>query len=132
MTDFVRIFDTTLRDGEQSPGCSMNLKEKLEMAHQLDRLGVDVMEAGFAIASPGDFASVKSIAKGMKNSCVASLARALTKDIDAAAEALKEAKYPRIHTFIATSDIHMAYKLKMTPEQVLEQATQMVKYAKKY
>lgn len=132
MTDFVRIFDTTLRDGEQSPGCSMNLKEKLEMANQLDKLGVDIMEAGFAIASPGDFASVKSIAKSIKNSSVASLARALTKDIDAAAEALKEAKSPRIHTFIATSDIHMAYKLKMTPEQVLEQAREMVKYAKKY
>ena len=90
------------------------------------------MEAGFAIASPGDFASVRSIAKSIKNSSVASLARALTKDIDAAAEALKEAKFPRIHTFIATSDIHMAYKLKMTPEQVLEQAREMVKYAKKY
>ena len=110
----------------------MNLKEKLEMANQLDKLGVDIMEAGFAIASPGDFASVKSIAKSIKNSSVASLARALTKDIDAAAEALKEAKFPRIHTFIATSDIHMAYKLKMTPEQVLEQAREMVKYAKKY
>ena len=132
MTDFVRIFDTTLRDGEQSPGCSMNLKEKIEMANQLDKLGVDIMEAGFAIASPGDFASVKSIAKSIKNSSVASLARALKKDIDAAAEALKEAKFPRIHTFIATSDIHMAYKLKMTPEQVLEQAREMVKYAKKY
>ena len=132
MTNFVRIFDTTLRDGEQSPGCSMNLKEKLEMAHQLDKLGVDIMEAGFAIASPGDFASVKSISKSIKNSSVASLARALTKDIDAAAQALKEAKFPRIHTFIATSDIHMAYKLKMTPQQVLEQASEMVKYAKKY
>ena len=132
MTNFVRIFDTTLRDGEQSPGCSMNLKEKLEMANQLDKLGVDIMEAGFAIASPGDFASVKSIAKNIKNSSVASLARALTKDIDAAAEALKEAKFPRIHTFIATSDIHMAYKLKMTPQQVLERAREMVKYAKKY
>ncbi len=132
MTNFVRIFDTTLRDGEQSPGCSMNLKEKLEMANQLDKLGVDIMEAGFAIASPGDFASVKSIAKSIKNSSVASLARALTKDIDAAAEALKEAKFPRIHTFIATSDIHMTYKLKMTPEEVLNQAREMVKYAKKY
>lgn len=132
MTNFVRIFDTTLRDGEQSPGCSMNLKEKLEMANQLDKLGVDIMEAGFAIASPGDFASVKSIAKSIKNSSVASLARALTKDIDAAAEALKQAKFPRIHTFIATSDIHMTYKLKMTPEEVLNQAREMVKYAKKY
>lgn len=132
MTNFVKVFDTTLRDGEQSPGCSMNLKEKLEMANQLDKLGVDIIEAGFAVASPGDFASVKSIAKNIKNSTVASLSRALPKDIDAAAEALKDAKFPRIHTFIATSDIHMAYKLKMSPEQVLEQAREMVKYAKKY
>lgn len=132
MANFVKIFDTTLRDGEQSPGCSMNLAEKLEVAYQLERLGVDVMEAGFAIASPGDFASVKSVAKNIKNSTVASLARALTKDIDAAAEALKGAKYPRIHTFIATSDIHMEYKLRKTKEEVLETAIEMVKYAKKY
>ena len=132
MADFVKIFDTTLRDGEQSPGCSMNLTEKLEVARQLERLGVDIMEAGFAIASPGDFASVKSIAKNIKNSTVASLARALPKDIDAAAEAIKGAAFPRIHTFIATSDIHMQYKLKKSPEEVLEQAREMVKYAKKY
>ncbi|WP_070000491.1 2-isopropylmalate synthase [Cellulosilyticum sp. I15G10I2] len=132
MANFVKIFDTTLRDGEQSPGCSMNLAEKLEVAHQLERLGVDVMEAGFAIASPGDFASVKSIAKNIKNTTVASLARALTKDIDAAADALKGAKYPRIHTFIATSDIHMQYKLKKTKEEVLATAVEMVKYAKKF
>ncbi len=132
MTNFVKIFDTTLRDGEQSPGCSMNLAEKLEVARQLERLGVDIMEAGFAIASPGGFASVKSIASNIKNSTVASLARALTKDIDAAAEALKGAKYPRIHTFLATSDIHMQYKLKKTPEQVLETAAEMVKYAKRF
>ncbi|WP_330400947.1 2-isopropylmalate synthase [Sporanaerobium hydrogeniformans] len=132
MANFVKIFDTTLRDGEQSPGCSMNLAEKLEVALQLERLGVDVMEAGFAIASPGDFASVKSIAKTIKNVKVASLARALTKDIDAAAEALKAAKYPRIHTFIATSDIHMQYKLRKSPEEVLETAIEMVKYAKRF
>lgn len=132
MANFVKIFDTTLRDGEQSPGCSMNLAEKLEVAYQLERLGVDVMEAGFAIASPGDFASVKSIAKNIKNTTVASLARALTKDIDAAAEALKGAAYPRIHTFIATSDIHMEYKLKKTKEEVLATAVEMVKYAKKF
>lgn len=132
MANLVKIFDTTLRDGEQSPGCSMNLAEKLEVANQLERLGVDVMEAGFAIASPGDFASVKSIAKSIKNTTVASLARALTKDIDAAAEALKGAKYPRIHTFIATSDIHMQYKLKKTKEEVLATAVEMVKYAKKF
>ncbi len=132
MANFVKIFDTTLRDGEQSPGCSMNLTEKLEVAHQLERLGVDVMEAGFAIASPGDFASVQSIAKNIKNTTVASLARALTKDIDAAADALKGAKYPRIHTFIATSDIHMQYKLKKNKEEVLATAVEMVKYAKKF
>lgn len=132
MANIVRIFDTTLRDGEQSPGCSMNLAEKLEVAKQLERLGVDIMEAGFAASSPGDFASVRSIAKTIKNATVTSLARALKGDIDAAGEALKEAKYPRIHTFIATSDIHMTYKLKKTPEQVLEAATEMVRYAKKY
>ena len=132
MTNVVRIFDTTLRDGEQSPGCSMNLAEKIEVARQLERLGVDIMEAGFAIASPGDFASVKAIANTIKNSTVASLARALPKDIDAAAEALKNAKYPRIHTFLATSDIHMQYKLKKTPEEVLETACEMVKYAKRF
>lgn len=128
----VRIFDTTLRDGEQSPGCSMNLQEKLEMANQLEKLGVNIIEAGFAIASPGDFNAVKSIAGMVKNSTVASLARALPKDIDVAAEAIKGAAFPRIHTFIATSDIHMAYKLKMTPDQVVEQAVEMVKRAKKY
>lgn len=132
MTNVVRIFDTTLRDGEQSPGCSMNLAEKIEVARQLERLGVDIMEAGFAIASPGDFASVKAITNTIKNSTVASLARALPKDIDAAAEALKNAKYPRIHTFLATSDIHMQYKLKKTPEEVLETACEMVKYAKRF
>lgn len=132
MTNVVRIFDTTLRDGEQSPGCSMNLAEKIEVAKQLERLGVDIMEAGFAIASPGDFASVKAVASTIKNCTVASLARALPKDIDAAAEALKKAKYPRIHTFLATSDIHMQYKLKKTPQQVLETAAEMVKYAKRF
>lgn len=132
MLQHIKIFDTTLRDGEQSPGCSMNLNEKLEMALQLERLGVDVLEAGFAIASPGDFQAIKQIAKTIKNTSVASLARALPKDIDAAAESLKNAKYPRIHTFIATSDLHMRYKLKKTPEQVLETAVEMVKYAKKY
>ncbi len=132
MTNVVKIFDTTLRDGEQSPGCSMNLAEKIEVAKQLEKLGVDIMEAGFAIASPGDFASVQAIANTIKNSTVASLARALPKDIDAAAKALKNAKYPRIHTFLATSDIHMQYKLKKTPEEVLETAYQMVKYAKSF
>lgn len=132
MGNRVKIFDTTLRDGEQSPGCSMNLTEKIEMALQLERLGVDIIEAGFAIASPGDFTSVKTIASTIKNVKVASLARALKKDIDAAAQALESAKYPRIHTFIATSDIHMKYKLKKSEDEVLETAVEMVKYAKKY
>lgn len=128
----IKIFDTTLRDGEQSPGCSMNLQEKIEVARQLEKLGVDVIEAGFAIASPGDFQSVKTIAETVKNARVASLSRALTKDIDRAYEAVKGAVSPRIHTFIATSPIHMQYKLKMKPEEVLTQAVDMVKYAKAY
>ena len=127
----VKIFDTTLRDGEQSPGCSMNLHEKIEVAHQLEKLRVDVIEAGFAIASPGDFASVKAIAETIKDTSVASLSRALKKDIDRSYEAVKKAVAPRIHTFIATSPIHMQYKLKMNPEDVLTQAVEMVKYAKK-
>ena len=128
----IKIFDTTLRDGEQSPGCSMNLQEKIEVARQLEKLGVDVIEAGFAIASPGDFQSVKTVAETVKNARVASLARALTKDIDRAYEAVKGAVSPRIHTFIATSPIHMEYKLKMKPDDVLAQAVEMVKYAKAY
>ena len=128
----IKIFDTTLRDGEQSPGCSMNLNEKLEVAKQLERLKVDIIEAGFAIASPGDLAAIQVIAKLIKGCTIASLARALTKDIDQAWEAVREAESPRIHTFIATSDVHMQYKLRKTPEQVLEQAVEMVKYAKKY
>ncbi|QEK13457.1 2-isopropylmalate synthase [Crassaminicella thermophila] len=132
MGKHIKIFDTTLRDGEQSPGCSMNLQEKIQMAKQLELLKVDVIEAGFAIASQGDFNSVKEIAKTVKNCTVASLARALPKDIDCAWEAVKYAKRPRIHTFIATSDIHMKYKLKMKPEEVLENAVNMVKYAKRY
>lgn len=128
----IKIFDTTLRDGEQSPGCSMNLKEKLEVAEQLEKMKVDVIEAGFAIASPGDFNSVREIAKLVRNCTVASLSRALPNDIDRAYEAVKYAKLPRIHTFIATSDIHMKYKLKATEEEVLEQAIKMVAYAKRY
>lgn len=128
----IKIFDTTLRDGEQSPGCSMTLKEKIDMARQLEKMKVDIIEAGFAIASPGDFESVQTIAKELKETTVASLARALEKDIDTAWEAVKYAKRPRIHTFIATSDIHMEYKLKMAPEAVLERAVAMVKYAKRY
>ncbi len=128
----IKIFDTTLRDGEQSPGCSMNLKEKIEMGKQLERLNVDIIEAGFAASSPGDFNSVKTLAETLKNCTVTSLARALPADIDKAYEAVKGAVSPRIHTFIATSPIHMEYKLLMKPEQVIESAESMVKYAKKY
>jgi 2-isopropylmalate synthase len=126
----LHIFDTTLRDGEQSPGCSMNLKEKLLVAEQLELLKVDVIEAGFAVASPGDFEAVRAIARSAKTASVASLSRALPKDIDAAWEAIKEAKRPRIHTFLATSPLHMQYKLRMSPEAVCEQAVKMVKYAR--
>jgi len=126
----IKIFDTTLRDGEQSPGCSMNISEKIKLAKQLDALGVDVIEAGFAVASPGDFAAVKGIAEVVENATVASLSRALKGDIDVAYEAVKVAKKPRIHLFLATSEIHMQYKLKMTREQVLEKVESTVKYAK--
>lgn len=128
----IKIFDTTLRDGEQSPGCSMNLKEKLEVARCLERLKVDVIEAGFAISSPGDFESVNEISKAVKDCTVASLARSTQKDIDCAWDAVKVAADPRIHLFIATSPVHMEYKLKMSPEQVLERTAEMVAYAKKY
>ncbi len=130
--DQVKIFDTTLRDGEQSPGCSMNLKEKIEVAKCLEKLKVDVIEAGFAISSPGDFESVNTIAKTVKDCSVASLARAAYKDIDTAWEAVKVAADPRIHLFIATSPLHMEYKLRMTPEEVLSKTEEMVKYAAKY
>lgn len=128
----IKVFDTTLRDGEQSPGCSMNLTEKLEMARQLDALGVDIIEAGFAIASPDDFKSVEAISQTVKNCTVASLARCTKGDIDAAWNAVKTARYPRIHVFIATSDIHMEYKLKMTREQVIASIAEHVAYAKAY
>jgi 2-isopropylmalate synthase len=128
----VIIFDTTLRDGEQSPGCSMNLQEKIEVAKILEKLRVDVIEAGFPISSPGDLESVKSIAGIIKDSTVAGLCRCLEKDIDAAREALVKAVSPRVHVFLATSPVHMEYKLKMTPEQVLDQAVASVKYAKKF
>ena len=130
--DQVKIFDTTLRDGEQSPGCSMNLKEKIEVARTLEKMHVDIIEAGFAIASPGDFESVKTIADTIRGCTIASLARSTPKDIDTAWEAVKSAADPRIHVFIATSPLHMEYKLHMKPEQVLEQAGKMVAYAKKY
>jgi 2-isopropylmalate synthase len=126
------IFDTTLRDGEQSPGASMTEDEKVRIARALERLKVDIIEAGFPIASPGDFEAVKAVAAAVRDSTVCGLARALDKDIDRAAEALKPARRGRIHTFIATSPIHMAKKLKMQPEQVLEQAVKAVKRARQY
>jgi 2-isopropylmalate synthase len=132
MATRIKIFDTTLRDGEQTPGVNLNIHEKLEIAKQLEKLGVDVIEAGFAIASPGDFEAVKAVAQNIKNSTVASLCRAVEKDIDRAWEAVQYAAKPRIHTFLATSDIHMKYKLKMTEDEVFARAVEMVKYAKKY
>ena len=132
MGNHIKIFDTTLRDGEQSPGCSMNLKEKLQMAKQLEILKVDIIEAGFAIASQGDFEAVREVAKTIRNATVASLARTLPKDIEYAWEAVKHGKYPRIHTFIATSDIHMRHKLKQSGEEVYDRAVNMVKYAKTF
>ncbi len=132
MPNRIKIFDTTLRDGEQTPGVNLNIQEKLEIARQLEKLGVDVIEAGFAIASPGDFEAIKAVSENIKNVTIASLCRAVEKDIDRAWEAVKGAQSPRIHTFIATSDIHLKYKLKMTEEEVLERAVAMVRYAKKY
>lgn len=126
----IKIFDTTLRDGEQSPGCSMNLTEKLEVAKQLERLKVDVIEAGFAISSPGDFESVKAISETVRDCTVASLARCTIGDIDAAWKAVKGAADPRIHVFIATSPIHMEYKLRMTPDQIVQRVDETVRYAK--
>ena len=128
----VKIFDTTLRDGEQSPGCSMNLREKIEVARCLEKMHVDIIEAGFAIASPGDFESVKTISETIRGCTIASLARSTPKDIDVAWDAVKGAADPRIHVFIATSPLHMEYKLRMSPEKVLERAGEMVAYAKKY
>ena len=124
------IFDTTLRDGEQSPGASMNTDEKIHLALQLEKLGVDVIEAGFAAASPGDFDAIEKIAGAVSKTRVCSLARALEKDIKAAGEAIKGAKLGRIHTFIATSPIHMEFKLKMQPQEVIKRAVESVQYAK--
>ena len=132
MSDKLIIFDTTLRDGEQSPGASMTKEEKVRIAKVLERMKVDIIEAGFPIASPGDFEAVKAVADTIKDSTVCGLARALDKDIDRAGEALKGANSSRIHTFIATSPIHMEKKLRMTPDQVVEQAVAAVKRARKY
>lgn len=129
MGEKVFVFDTTLRDGEQAPGYSMNLEEKLKMARQIEALGVDIIEAGFAISSPGDFESVRSIASIVRNATVCSLARSLKKDIDAAYEAVKVAVSPRLHVFLATSDIHLEYKLKLSRDEAFERMDQMVRYA---
>ena len=128
----IQIFDTTLRDGEQVPGCKLNTNQKLELAEALEALGVDVIEAGFPISSPGDFASVEEISKLIKNATVCGLSRSVEKDIEAAAAALKYAKHPRIHTGIGTSESHIRYKFKSTPEQILERAVAAVKYAKQF
>ena len=130
MEDTIHIFDTTLRDGEQSPGCSMNLEEKLKLAHQLESLRVDVMEAGFPIASDGDFESVRQVAREIRSVTVAGLARAMEKDIRRCWEALDIAAKPRIHTFIATSDIHLQFKLKRSRDQVLENTVKAVRLAR--
>jgi 2-isopropylmalate synthase len=128
--DRVIIFDTTLRDGEQSPGISLNVPEKLEIAHQLARLGVDVIEAGFPIASPGDFAAVQAIAREVDGPVIAGLARAHAADIERAAEAVRDAQRPRVHTFISTSDIHIEHQLQSTREDVLGQARAAVAHAR--
>jgi 2-isopropylmalate synthase len=126
------IFDTTLRDGEQSPGASMTQEEKVRIAKQLEKLGVNIIEAGFAAASPGDFEAINAVAKTIKKSTVCSLARAVENDIRRAGDAIKPAKHQRIHTFIATSKIHMENKLRMSPKEVLERAVQAVNWAKEY
>jgi 2-isopropylmalate synthase len=127
----VSIFDTTLRDGEQSPGCSMNLDEKLRMAHQLERLHVDVIEAGFPVASPGDFDAVQAVAAATRESTIAALSRAVAPDIERAWEAIRHARKPRIHTFIATSDIHLAHKLRRSRAQVLADVAEAVSCARR-
>ncbi len=132
MNDRLYIFDTTLRDGEQSPGAAMTKDEKLRIARQLEKLGVDVIEAGFAAASPGDAEAIKAIAEAIQNSTVCSLARANERDIRAAGEAIRPARSGRIHTFIATSPIHMEKKLRMQPDQVVEAAIKAVRLALEY
>ena len=132
MNERVRIFDTTLRDGEQSPGCSMNLGEKVQLARKLEELGVDIIEAGFPIASDGDFAAVKAVAAQCRSVTVAALCRTSEPDVSRAAEALKGAAHPRIHTFVATSDIHLEYKLKKSRAEVLDMTRAAVRLARNY
>jgi len=131
-TEPVKIFDTTLRDGEQSPGCSMNLGEKVRLARKLQSLGVDIIEAGFPIASDGDFAAVKAVATECRDVTVAALCRTAEADVRRAAEALRDASRPRIHTFVATSDIHLEYKLKKTRAEVIEMTRQAVRLAREF
>jgi 2-isopropylmalate synthase len=131
-SDRVQVFDTTLRDGEQSPGAALNISEKVEIAHALQELGVDIIEAGFPISSPGDFRAVQRISKEIRGCVVCGLTRAVPKDIDAAAEALRNAARPRIHTGLGVSDVHIKYKLRTTPEKAMEQGVEAVKYAKTF
>jgi 2-isopropylmalate synthase len=130
MTRMIRIFDTTLRDGEQSPGASMNVEEKVIIAKQLARLGVDIIEAGFAYSSPGDFEAISRIAQEVEGPIVCSLARARPEDIDRAWESLKAAQKRRIHTFLSTSDIHLKYQFRLTREEALKRAVEMVQRAR--
>ena len=132
MKDKIKIFDTTLRDGEQVPGCKLETKEKLKIAEKLDSLGVDIIEAGFPVSSPGDFKSVLEISKVVKNASVCGLTRAVKNDIDVAVDALKYAKKPRLHTGIGTSRTHILHKFNSTPEKILERAVEAVKYSKKF
>ena len=132
MKDKIKIFDTTLRDGEQVPGCKLETKEKLKIAEKLDNLGVDIIEAGFPVSSPGDFKSVLEISKVVKNASVCGLTRAVKNDIDVAVDALKYAKKPRLHTGIGTSKSHILHKFNSTPEKILERAVEAVKYSKKF
>jgi len=132
MADKVFIFDTTLRDGEQVPGCKLNAREKLELALQLEKLGVDIIEAGFPVSSPGDFESVKQISLAIKNATVCALSRSVEKDIEAAAAALRYAVNPRIHTGIGTSDFHIKYKFNSTREAILERAIKATKFARRF
>ena len=132
MKEIVKIFDTTLRDGEQVPGCKLETKEKLKIAEKLDNLGVDIIEAGFPVSSPGDFNSVVEISKIVKNASVCGLTRAVKNDIDVAVKSLKLAKRPRLHTGIGTSDSHIKHKFKSSREKILERAVDAVKYSKKY
>ncbi|HUJ83862.1 MAG TPA: hypothetical protein VLW83_18410, partial [Candidatus Acidoferrales bacterium] len=130
--DILQIFDTTLRDGEQSPGFSMNKEEKLQLARQIEQLGADIIEAGFPIASPGDLDATRAVAAEIKQSRVAALARARQEDVDAALKGLEPAAKPRLHLFLATSDLHLKYKLRINREQALDQITKMVRFGSQH